>query len=123
MKGARMSSQWEQVVVDAEDPPRLARWWAKALGYVLVHEEPGEVEIRRSSDVMPGLLFLSVAEPKKVKNRLHIDLRPDDQEAEVERLVDMGARPADIGQGDVSWVVLADPEGNEFCVLASRTPG
>ena len=55
-----------------------------------------------------------------MKNRLHIDLRPDDQEAEVERLVDMGARPVDIGQHDVPWVVLADPEGNEFCVLSSR---
>jgi hypothetical protein len=54
-----------------------------------------------------------------VKNRLHIDLRPDDQEAEVERLVDMGARPVDIGQHDVGWKVLADPEGNEFCVLSS----
>jgi hypothetical protein len=55
-----------------------------------------------------------------VKNRLHIDLRPDDQEAEVERLVDMGARPVDVGQRDAGWVVLADPEGNEFCVLSSR---
>jgi hypothetical protein len=69
---------------------------------------------------MPGLIFVTCPDPKTVKNRLHIDLRPDDQEAEVERLVDMGARPADIGQGDVSWVVLADPEGNEFCVLADR---
>jgi predicted enzyme related to lactoylglutathione lyase len=115
-----MSSRWEQIVVDAEDPPRLARWWAAALGYVIVHEEPDEVEIRRSSDEMPGLVFVPVPDQKKVKNRLHIDLRPDDQEAEVERLVDMGARPADIGQSGVSWVVLADPEGNEFCVLASR---
>jgi predicted enzyme related to lactoylglutathione lyase len=120
MKGARMSSRWEQIVVDAEDAPRLARWWAEALGYVIVHEEPDEVEIRRRSDEMPGLLFTPVPDQKKVKNRLHIDLRPDDQEAEVERLVDMGARPVDIGQHDVSWVVLADPEGNEFCVLAAR---
>ncbi|HEX9999812.1 MAG TPA: VOC family protein [Actinoplanes sp.] len=115
-----MSSRWEQVVVDAEDPPRLARWWAEALGYVIVHEEPDEVEIRRSSAEMPGLCFIPVPDQKKVKNRLHIDLRPDDQEAEVERLVDMGARPVDIGQHEVSWVVLADPEGNEFCVLAAR---
>ncbi|HEX2770986.1 MAG TPA: VOC family protein, partial [Micromonosporaceae bacterium] len=57
---------------------------------------------------------------KKVKNRLHIDLRPEDQEAEVERLVDMGARHVDIGQRNVGWVVLADPEGNEFCVLSAR---
>ena len=115
-----MGNRWEQVVVDAEDPARLARWWAEALHYRIVHEAPDEVEIRRTPDEMPGLLFTSVPDAKKVKNRLHLDLRPDDQEAEVERLVDMGARPVDIGQHDVGWVVLADPEGNEFCVLASR---
>jgi predicted enzyme related to lactoylglutathione lyase len=113
-------SRWEQVVVDAEDPARLARWWAEALGYVIVNEAPDEVEIRRAPDEMPGLLFVPVADVRRVKNRLHIDLRPDDQEAEVERLVGMGARSVDIGQGDVPWVVLADPEGNEFCVLSSR---
>ncbi|GID31146.1 VOC family protein [Paractinoplanes brasiliensis] len=117
-----MPSQWEQIVVDAEDPARLARWWAAALDYVIVDEQPDEVEIRRSADQLPGLLFGRDPEVKKVKNRLHIDLRPDDQEAEVERLLDMGARHADIGQGDdVPWVVLADPEGNEFCVLAARS--
>ena len=115
-----MPSSWEQIVVDAEDPARLARWWAEALGYVIVHEQRDEVEIRRSRDELPGLLFTTVPDAKTVKNRLHLDLRPDDQEAEVERLVDMGARPVDIGQHDVSWVVLADPEGNEFCVLSSR---
>jgi predicted enzyme related to lactoylglutathione lyase len=115
-----MPVRWEQIVVDAEDAHRLARWWAEALGYQIVHEAPDEVEIRRTPDELPGLLFTPVPDAKTVKNRLHIDLRPDDQEAEVERLVDMGARLADIGQHDVSWVVLADPEGNEFCVLASR---
>jgi predicted enzyme related to lactoylglutathione lyase len=116
-----MPSSWEQIVVDAEDPPRLARWWAEALGYVIVYEKPDEVEIRRAAEVLPGLLFTTAPDAKTVKNRLHLDLRPDDQEAEVERLVDMGARPADIGQHEVSWVVLADPEGNEFCVLSSKT--
>ncbi len=115
-----MPSRWEQIVVDAEDPARLARWWAEALGYQIVHEEPDEVEIRRRHDELPGLLFGSSPDSKTVKNRLHIDLRPDDQEAEVERLVDMGARHVDIGQHDVPWVVLSDPEGNEFCVLSSR---
>jgi predicted enzyme related to lactoylglutathione lyase len=115
-----MPSRWEQIVVDAEDPPRLARWWAEALGYVIVAEEPDEVEIRRSQDELPGILFGAVPDAKTVKNRLHIDLRPDDQEAEVERLVDMGARPVDIGQGSTPWVVLADPEGNEFCVLSEK---
>lgn len=115
-----MPSSWEQIVVDAEDPPRLARWWAEALGYVIVDEHPDEVEIRRTPDELPGLLFTTVPGAKTVKNRLHLDLRPDDQEAEVERLVDMGARPVDVGQGQVGWVVLADPEGNEFCVLTDR---
>ena len=115
-----MPISWEQIVVDADDPHRLARWWAEALGYAIVHEASDEVEIRRSADEMPGLIFVTCPDAKTVKNRLHIDLRPDDQEAEVERLVDMGARPADIGQHDVGWVVLADPEGNEFCVLAAR---
>jgi predicted enzyme related to lactoylglutathione lyase len=118
--GRHMPSDWEQIVVDSEDPARLARWWAEALGYQIVHEEPGEVEIRRNPETLPGLLFGVSPEPKTAKNRLHVDLRPDDQESEVERLVDMGARPVDIGQRDVSWVVLADPEGNEFCVLSSR---
>ena len=115
-----MASRWEQIVVDAKDPARLARWWAEALGYRICYETPDEVEIRRHPDALPGLLFAPVPDAKTVKNRLHIDLRPDDQEAEVERLVDMGARPVDIGQHDVGWVVLADPEGNEFCVLAAK---
>ncbi len=84
-----MGSDWENVVVDAEDPGRLARWWAEALHYQITYERPGEVEIRRKADETPGLIFVSVPELKTVKNRLHIDLRPDNQEAEVERLVDM----------------------------------
>ena len=115
-----MAVTWEQVVVDARDPARLARWWAETLGYKIVAEAPDEVEIRRSEHETPGLIFVPVPDDKTVKNRLHIDLRPEDQEAEVERLVDMGARPVDIGQHGVDWVVLADPEGNEFCVLASK---
>ena len=116
-----MGSQWVNVVVDSEDPRRLARWWAEALGYQITYERPDEVEIRSAPDRTPGLIFVPVPEAKKGKNRLHIDLSPDDQDAEVERLVDMGARHVDIGQGDdVTWVVLADPEGNEFCVLRAR---
>jgi len=115
-----MANTWENLVVDAHDPARLARWWAEALGYKIVAEAPDEVEIRRSPDEVPGLVFVPVPEDKTTKNRLHIDLRPEDQEAEVERLVDMGARHADVGQSHVSWVVLTDPEGNEFCVLAAR---
>jgi hypothetical protein len=66
-------------------------------------------------------LFLNVPESKSVKNRLHLDVVPDDQATEVERLLSLGAQRADIGQGEQTWVVLADPEGNEFCVLSARS--
>jgi predicted enzyme related to lactoylglutathione lyase len=115
--GGAMDNRWENLVVDSEDPARLARWWAEALGYQITYEKPDEVEIRRTPDELPGLTFVKVPEAKVGKNRLHIDLRPVDQEAEVERLVNMGARNVDVGQGRVNWVVLADPEGNEFCIL------
>jgi hypothetical protein len=116
-----MGSQWSQVVVDALDPVRLARWWAEVLGYQVLAEKPDEVTIAPSPGTHPELVFVAVPDPKDGKNRLHLDLTPDDQDAEVERLLDMGARHVDIGQSRaVSWVVLADPEGNEFCVLSSK---
>ncbi|MFE0255842.1 VOC family protein [Streptomyces sp. NPDC059010] len=116
-----MALEWEQVVVDAADPVALGRWWAEALGWVVVGDAPDEFEIRPEKDRLPGLLFAPVPEDKTVKNRLHLDFRPDDQRAEVARLLALGARHADVGQsGDASWVTLADPEGNEFCVLAPR---
>ncbi|MEV4757886.1 VOC family protein [Micromonospora sp. NPDC049559] len=116
-----MPSRWENLVIDAADPARLARWWAEALDYQITYERPDEVEIRRTPEELPGLIFVPVPEAKEVKNRLHIDLRPTDQEAEVERLVNMGARHVDVGQSDEDgWIVLADPEGNEFCVLRQR---
>jgi hypothetical protein len=82
--------------------------------------EPADLaEQVRQAPSVPTLVFATVPEGKTVKNRLHLDVRPIDasHEAEVERLIGLGARRADIGQGDVPWVVLADPEGNEFCVL------
>src|SRR5262245_14302438 len=113
-----MASRWHDVVVDSIDPGRLARWWAEVLDYRVVDNDPDEVEIAPSSDGHPSLIFIRVDEQKHGKNRLHLDLNPDDRDAEVERLVNMGARHVDIGQGDdATWVVLADPEGNEFCVL------
>src|SRR4051812_46623866 len=111
---------WEQVIVDALDPVALARWWQSALGWVVVSDDPEEFEIRPSAESLPGLLFVRVPEAKTIKNRLHLDFRPDDRDAEVERLLGLGATRADVGQGEESWVVLADPEGNEFCVLSSR---
>jgi predicted enzyme related to lactoylglutathione lyase len=112
--------EWEQVIVDANDPAALGRWWTEALGWVIVDDDPRWFEIRPTPDRMPGLLFVPVPEAKTIKNRLHLDFRPDDRDAEVARLVDLGATCVDIGQGERSWVVLADPEGNEFCVLSSR---
>ncbi|WP_406010714.1 VOC family protein [Streptomyces sp. NBC_00637] len=117
-----MALEWEQVIVDSADPAELGRWWAAALGWVVVDEAPGEYEIRPEQDRLPGLLFVTVPEGKTVKNRLHLDFRPEDQEAEVTRLLSLGARRTDIGQGEQPWVTLVDPEGNEFCVLSARRP-
>lgn len=115
-----MTLEWEQVSVDSVDPVALGQWWAEALGWVVVDSSTDVFEIRPTPEQLPGLLFIRVSEGKAVKDRLHLDFRPDDRDAEVSRLVDLGARPVDIGQGDVPWVVLADPEGNEFCVLPQR---
>lgn len=119
---ATESLVWEQVIVDAKDPAALGQWWANALGWVVVDDsaDSGDFEIRASPDRLPGLLFGPVPEPKTIKNRLHLDFRPIDRDAEVERLLALGAKRADVGQGEESWVVLVDPEGNEFCVLSSR---
>ena len=117
-----MSLEWEQTIVDARDPVRLGRWWTEALGWVVINDVPDEYEILARPGRLPGLLFVRVATPKADKNRLHLDFRPDDRDAEVKRLVDLGATRVDVGQGEQSWVVLADPEGNEFCVLSSREP-
>ncbi len=115
-----MSLEWEQAVLDSRDPVALGRWWREALDWVVVNDDPAEFEIRATADRLPGLIFEPVDEGKQVKNRLHLDFRPDDQDAEVARLVELGASRVDVGQGEVSWVVMADPEGNEFCVLQAR---
>lgn len=116
-----VSLEWEQTIVDARDPRGLGRWWQEALGWVVVSDDPDEFEIRPAADRLPGFLFVPVPESKTSKNRLHLDFRPDDRDVEVERLLALGATRADIGQGERSWIVLADPEGNEFCVLRSRS--
>ncbi|MFJ3223287.1 VOC family protein [Streptomyces sp. NPDC086783] len=129
-----MSSKFTELAVDCADPHALARFWCAVLGYEVQDEEDGVVSIgspalpegkSRPGPVPPALTFARVPEGKTVKNRLHIDVNPTDreQDEEVRRLLDLGARHADVGQtGDESWVTLADPEGNEFCVLASRQP-
>ena len=111
------------VCVDAIDPAAIAGFWESVLGWRRTHEEPDEVVLEppegsAEDGVSPDLLFLRVPEEKTLKNRLHIDLRPLDQEEEVRRLESLGARRVSVGQGEeATWVVLADPEGNEFCVL------
>ncbi len=113
--------------VDCADPRALGSWWSEALSWRITFESDDEVVLEPpegspEDGVAPDLLFLKVPEGKTVKNRVHLDLRPDDQAAEVARLETMGATRVDIGQGEVRWVVLADPEGNEFCVLRALRP-
>jgi predicted enzyme related to lactoylglutathione lyase len=116
------------LVIDAAEPARLARFWAAALGWEVAAEEPDEVVVWPAGYEYPDpvaqpLVFVPVPEPKSGKNRVHLDLATESaghQAAEVGRLLGLGAVPADIGQGDVAWTVLADPEGNEFCVLDPR---
>ncbi len=113
--------------IDSADPGSLATFWQQALGWQRTHGGSDEVvleppEGRREDGVVPDILFLRVPERKTVKNRLHLDLRPDDQAAEVERLGRLGACRADVGQAPEStWVVMLDPAGNEFCVLKALT--
>ncbi|MDQ2749601.1 MAG: VOC family protein [Actinomycetota bacterium] len=114
-----MPLDWEQVVVDARDPQALGHWWAQALDWVVTIDSHEGFEIRPTSESTPGMIFVPVTSAKTTKNRLHMDFRPRDQHAEVGRILAMGARRADIGQGEQAWVVLLDPEGNEFCILSS----
>jgi hypothetical protein len=114
------------IVIDSRDCERLATFWSNALGWRITYRSDTERAIEPAEgdpavDVAPDILFVKVPDQKMTKNRVHLDLLPVDQRAEVERLLALGASHADIGQGDeVTWVVLADPEGNEFCVLAPR---
>lgn len=132
--GPDMASKFTELAIDCADPDGLARFWCSVLDYEVQDEDDGIVTIgspmvpegeNRLGPVPPTLTFARVPEGKTVKNRLHLDVNPTDreQDEEVRRLLDLGARHADVGQtGDESWVTLADPEGNEFCVLARRRP-
>jgi predicted enzyme related to lactoylglutathione lyase len=111
------------VVVDTHDLPGLARFWAQVLGWSVLSEREGEVVIGPSVDAPVGMCFMPSPDAKQTKNRLHLDLtvEADQREAEVERILGLGARRVDIGQrGDESWDVFADPEGNEFCVVRPK---
>jgi Glyoxalase-like domain len=122
-----MALEIQSLVIDCKDPDALAQWWASALNYEITYQSPPDGTDERELVIsQPGggweLLFGGNPDEKVVKNRLHLDLRPDDRAAEVERLVGLGATNVDIGQGpEVTWVVLADPEGNEFCILRALT--
>jgi hypothetical protein len=123
----RVAIRIQCLCVDAAEPTAIASFWEAALGWRRTFEQDDQVVLEPpegspEDGVAPDLLFLKVPEGKAVKNRLHLDLRPDDQAAEVARLEALGARRVSVGQVDVSWVVMADPEGNEFDVLRPLRP-
>jgi catechol 2,3-dioxygenase-like lactoylglutathione lyase family enzyme len=130
-----MGVRWYTTVIDCRDIKAQAQWWATVLGWRVVADLPNEVVLVPPhaftkgdsipvEELGPGLTFVPVPEGKSVKNRLHLDLAPrasDDQAEQLRRLEALGARRVDVGQpGDASFVVLADPEGNEFCLLSPR---
>ena len=119
-----MSTRLVNLVADAADPAASAHWWAETLGWEVTFETRHEVAVEPPAG-RPGLplVFVPVPDHKSVPNRVRLDLASSSaaaQAALVDRLVDRGATPADIGQGPVTWTVLADPEGNEFCLLSPR---
>ena len=123
-----MNIRVQCLCVDSNHSDATGRFWEQALGWRRTHSDPDEVVLEPpegspEDGIVPDLLFGRVPEGKTIKNRLHLDLRPVDQAAEVARLEGLGAKRISVGQGDdVTWVVMADPEGNEFCVLRALTP-
>jgi len=122
-----MTLRVQCVSFDSRDPKTAADFWQQALGWRRTFDGDDEVVLEPPAGsvedgVVADILFLRVPEEKSGKNRLHLDLRPEDQSAEVERLLALGAAQVDVGQSETdTWVVLADPEGNEFCVLRAYT--
>jgi predicted enzyme related to lactoylglutathione lyase len=119
-----MPASLHHIVIDAHDLPTLARFWAEVLGWRVLSERDREVVIGPAVTSPIGMCFMPVTEPKVVKNRVHLDLTAarDDRESEIERILALGARRVDIGQtGSETWTVLADPEGNEFCMVRPKT--
>jgi catechol 2,3-dioxygenase-like lactoylglutathione lyase family enzyme len=121
-----MNIRIQCLCIDTNDPDKIASFWQAALGWRRTYEREEEVVLEpptgsAEDGIVPDLLFLKVPGGKVAKNRLHLDLRPVDQAAEIARLEALGARRADIGQGDVSWVTMRDPDGNEFDVLRALT--
>jgi catechol-2,3-dioxygenase len=115
-----MTSRVGDIVIDCADPERLAAFWCEVLGYEIFDRDETGVAVRGST-ASPAILFIRVPEPKAVKNRMHFDICPTDrnQDEELARLIELGAsRSGIVGRG--SWVVLEDPEGNEFCLMSRR---
>jgi catechol 2,3-dioxygenase-like lactoylglutathione lyase family enzyme len=121
-----MASRFSELVIKCEDPHKLADFWAEVLGFTVIDSGDGYAEVGPQEGfggLQPTLFFVASTDPRPERLRLHIDLNPidRDQDAELERLLALGARPADVGQtGEESWHVLQDPEGNEFCLLRPR---
>jgi hypothetical protein len=122
-----MACRFTELIIDCHDHDLVGRFWQEVLGYEVTERSDGPedfyVELTGPPGAGPRIVVGRAPDDKIVKNRLHIDVNATDRDrdAEVERILELGATRVDIGQGDdVSWVVLADPEGNEFCVLRSR---
>lgn len=118
-----MASRIAVIAIDARHPRVVADFWCDVLGWEVVDEDDSLVSIAPRDRSWPTIDVIRVPENKTVKNRLHLDLRADGAgvAGELERLLALGARRTDVGQGpDATWIVLSDPEGNEFCLL-SRT--
>ena len=122
-----MTVSLHHIVIDAHDLPRLARFWSQVLDWKILSQREREIVTGTDTDAAVGICLMPASDEKSVKNRVHLDLNPggdagpDDREAEIRRILALGARRVDIGQsGDESWTVLADPEGNEFCVLRAK---
>ena len=120
-----MASSLRNITVDSGDAHALARFWAAVLGWNVYFDDDPEVLVAPTFPPVdaPTMLFIPVPEPRTSKNRVHVDITPHDRtrDEEVERLLGLGATRADVGQrGDEGWHVLADPEGNEFCLLERR---
>ena len=118
-----MPLRLHHIVIDTHDLPGLARFWTQALGWRVLSERDQEIVIGTDENAPVGICFMPVSDEKMVKNRVHLDLTTSaaDRDAEIERLLALGAQRVDIGQtGQESWTVLADPEGNEFCVIRPK---
>jgi len=123
-----MATRLVQIAMNAQDVDKVGRFWAEALGWGMSSEGPGVINLEPEGVVYPDpaavvIDVIVVPEPKTVKNRVHVDLATTSTAHQAElvaRLQGLGAAQADVGQGDVPWTVLADPEGNEFDVLTPR---